>query len=76
MFGVTSDVTLVTGQPFAMNWTSDQQGPGHPQSHKIYRYFNMLWSSAVNYGAVVAPLFLPGGKICRLRHAKPADVIA
>jgi hypothetical protein len=22
------------------------------------------------------PLFLPGGKICRLRHAKQADVIA
>jgi hypothetical protein len=30
----------------------------------------------MNGGAAVTPPFLPGGKICRLRHAKQADVIA
>jgi hypothetical protein len=59
-----------------MNWASDQQGPGHPESHKILMYFNVLRPYTVYYGALVTPPFLPGGKICRLRHAKPADVIA
>jgi hypothetical protein len=59
-----------------MNWTWDQQGPGHPKLKKISIYYNILIGMWRAVEPLRRPPFLPGGKICRLRHAKEVSVIA
>jgi hypothetical protein len=49
-----------------MNWTFDQQGPGHPVPQKIFSNINILNAHSINHGGRWWPPFLPGGKICRL----------
>jgi hypothetical protein len=75
-FAAASDVTLNTGGLSRWDLPQDQQGPGHPEPQKNIKYINILRFVRIDYGIAAAVPFLPGGKICRLRHVKEASVIA
>jgi hypothetical protein len=40
-----------------MNWTLDQQGPGHPEIKKISSNFNILNVPPINYGGPAVAAF-------------------
>jgi hypothetical protein len=40
-----------------MNWTSDQQGPGHPAFQKIPSNFSILTAHPINYGGPAVAAF-------------------
>jgi hypothetical protein len=50
-------VTLYTGGLARMNWTLDQQGPGHPAIQKISNNFNNLNAHPLNYGVPAVATF-------------------
>jgi hypothetical protein len=53
-----------------MDPAHDQQGPGHAHAQKILLYFNWLYVYPGTEMACREVLFLPCGKICRLRLQK------